>query len=98
MQEKQQPTFGSCRQLDGFEIGHVIAPPEAREISGGLEPLQVFSFLCVLMDWPLQLHNTTGPHAPVTEISIQISSCGGALAVLLMTRRFVLIPAEIPPQ
>lgn len=36
-------------QLGGFEIGRVIAPPEAREISGGLEPLQA-SFLCVLMD------------------------------------------------
>lgn len=65
VQEKQQPTFGSCRRLVGFEIGHVIAPPEAREISGGLDP-----------DWPLQSpgsrrHNTI--QASVTEISIQTS-------------------------
>lgn len=78
VQEKQQPVFGSCRQLDGIEIGHVIALPEAREISGWLDPLQVFLFLCVcvLMDLRRRSagsrrHNATHIHTS-TEISVQI--------------------------
>lgn len=49
VQEKQQPRFGSCTQLDGFGIGHGIAPPEARPLSGGLDPLQL-PLVCALME------------------------------------------------
>lgn len=74
VQEKQPSLCGWRRQLDGFEIGHVIAPPEAREISGCLDPHQVF---LGLMDSRLhstgsRRHNTTHIHISVTEISIQI--------------------------
>lgn len=76
VQEKQQPLCGSCRQLDGFEIGHVMALPEAREISGWPDPPQVFLFL-VLMDSRRQSnrprrHNTAHIYTSMAETSIQI--------------------------